>query len=281
MTVEEALAPARIGPILRWAGGKRWLLPSLLDIVGGREFKNFHEPFLGGASVFLGLRPQGTAYLRDLNAELIEAYEVIARDPDGVADRLQLHLNTAEHYYETRATTPIDDVARAARFVYLNHTSFNGIYRVNLLGNYNVPYGYRSSPQFPGLAHLRELSGRLKNAELAAGDFAGGLKNVRAGDLVFLDPPYTVAHNHNGFVKYNEKIFSFGDQERLSKFIDGVKRKKAFYVLTNAAHTSIMELFDKGDRCIPTSRRNVIGGNNSVRGSATELLFTNIPAHDE
>ena len=280
MAFGDASAVVSIGPVLRWAGGKRWLLPSLFDIVGDRQFKNYHEPFLGGASIFLGLRPEGTSYLRDLNAELIEVYGVIARDPDGVAERLVVHQNTEEHYYKTRATTPIDDVDRAARFVYLNHTSFNGIYRVNLLGNYNVPFGYRASPKFPELEHLRELAARLKGAKLSSGDFADALENVKAGDLVFLDPPYTVAHNHNGFVRYNEKIFSFEDQRRLSKFIDGVKRKKAFYVLTNAAHASILGLFEKGDRCIPTSRRNVIGGNNSVRGTATELLFTNVPTHD-
>jgi DNA adenine methylase len=270
-----------VAPILRWAGGKRWLLPSLLDIVGTRRFANYHEPFLGGASMFLGLRPGGKSHLRDLNAELIETYAVIAQDPDGVARRLLVHQNTEEHYYETRSTTPMDAVDRAARFVYLNHTSFNGIYRVNLRGVYNVPFGRRPSPNFPKLDHFRLLAKRLGSAVLASGDFEESLADVSAGDLVFLDPPYTVAHNHNWFVKYNQRLFSFEDQQRLSEFIDAIKKRRAFYVLTNAAHASILKLFDKGDRCIPTTRRNVIGGNSAIRGSATELLFTNVWPNDD
>jgi DNA adenine methylase len=280
MALQGSVDAKCVGPIVRWAGGKRWLVPSLSAIIGERRIKNYHEPFLGGASIFLGLVPDGVAHLRDLNAELIETYSVIARDPDGVAERLLGHVNTHEHYYKTRAATPVDEVERAARFVYLNHTSFNGIHRVNLLGNYNVPYGRRAAPKIPDLDHLRLFAERLKNAVLTSGDFADSLSNVRAGDLVFLDPPYTVAHNNNGFVKYNQKLFSFKDQQRLSKYIDAIKKKRAFYILTNAAHTSIIELFEKGDRCLPTTRRNVIGGVSAVRGSATELLFTNVPTHD-
>lgn len=267
----------RLMPVLRWAGGKRWLVPSLPELIGEQRFNSYHEPFLGGASVFLGIAPDGKAYLADLNTELIETYERIRDDPDGVADRLRHHKNEAEHYYKVRTSKPRTANGRAARFIYLNHTSFNGIYRVNLAGTYNVPYGRRSTILMPTRTWLREVSRRLQGVDLRVGDFADCLPNVTADDLVFLDPPYTVAHNNNGFIKYNQRLFSFRDQERLSALVDEVKGRGAYYILTNAAHHSIAELFDKGDRCIETRRRNNVGGTAAGRGSATEFLFTNLP----
>ena len=158
----------------------------------------------------------------------------------------------------------------------MNHTSFNGIYRVNLAGIYNVPFGNRPSPQIPTAEHLCAVSKRLKRARLDSGDFARCIDRVHENHLVFLDPPYTVAHNNNGFIKYNQRLFSFDDQKRLSELIDVIKRRGAFYIAANAAHGSIAKLFDKGDSMIVTSRRNSIGGANAVRGNAIEYLFTNL-----
>ncbi len=164
---------------------------------------------------------------------------------------------------------PEDKVERAARFLYLNHTSFNGIYRVNLDGVYNVPFGNRPSPQIPTAQHLRDVAKRLARAKLGTGDFAKCIKHVNQGDLVFLDPPYTVAHNHNGFVKYNQRLFSFDDQKRLSALIDKIRDRGAYYILANAAHDSIVDLFDKNDILLETTRRNVIGA--SRRGDQGSL----------
>jgi DNA adenine methylase len=261
---------------LRWAGGKRWLLPTIRMLVASRQFSAYHEPFLGGASVFLGLRQFGKAYLRDSNAELIATYRTIRDHYSEIAARVLLYRNDPETYYAVRASVPEDKVERAARFLYLNHTSFNGIYRVNLDGVYNVPFGNRPSPQIPTAEHLRDVARRLNQARLEAGDFAKCLKHVSKGDLVFLDPPYTVAHNNNGFIKYNQRLFSFDDQKRLSGLIGEIKERGAYYILANAAHESIANLFDNGDILIETSRRNSIGGINAARGSATEYLFTNL-----
>ncbi len=261
---------------LRWAGGKRWLLPTIKMLAGTRQFSAYHEPFLGGASVFLGLRQFGKAYLRDSNAELIATYRAIRDHYAEIAARVLLYGNDQETYYAVRASIPEDKVERAARFLYLNHTSFNGIYRVNLDGVYNVPFGNRPSPQIPTAGHLRDVAKRLNQARLEIGDFAKCLKHVNKDDLVFLDPPYTVAHNHNGFIKYNQRLFSFDDQKRLSRLINEIKERGAYYILANAAHESIANLFDNGDMLIETSRRNSIGGINAARGSATEYLFTNL-----
>jgi DNA adenine methylase len=269
-------APARIASPLRWAGGKRWLLPTVEELVGDTKVGTYHEPFLGGAAVFLGLAPFSKAYLSDSNAELIAAFRAIRDHPEEVAQEARGHANDEATYYVVRASAPKERIARAARFLYLNHTSFNGIYRVNLEGVYNVPFGQGRIPRIPTAEQLKEVAARLKKATLLAQDFESCIERVKAGDLVFLDPPYTVAHNHNGFVKYNQTLFSFEDQRRLSRLIDEIKDRGARYILANAAHQSIAELFDKGDTRIETTRRNSIGGANATRGLATEYLFTNL-----
>ena len=245
--------------------------------MAGVEIRQYHEPFAGGAAVFFGLPLESKAYLHDLNAELIETYRQIRDYPDEVWRFLRTYRNTKHAYYTARDSTPRLPASRAARFIFLNHASFNGIHRVNLAGRYNVPYGHRTSFNPPQLTDLAEASTRLQAATLIAGDFEYALSNVGPGDLVFLDPPYTVAHNHNGFVKYNDRLFSFSDQRRLSAMIDQIRSRGAFYVLTNAAHQSIAMLFDKGDRRIETSRKNIVGGRAAARGSATEYVFTNLP----
>ena len=269
---------ARVASPLRWTGGKRWLIPTLRSLVSDFEFGKYHEPFLGGGSVFLGLRPSYSwAYLSDSNAELVETFTTIRDHPTRVARQVLEYANDEATYYEVRASSPSGKIAQAARFLYLNHTSFNGIYRVNQQGVYNVPYGQGRDAKIPTASQLGEVSTRLKHASLRVQDFEACLDHISAEDLVFLDPPYTVAHNNNGFVKYNQRLFSFEDQGRLSALVDEIKERDAFYILANAAHDSIEDLFDKGDSLIETSRRNSIGGTNARRGGAVEYLFTNLP----
>jgi DNA adenine methylase len=139
-----------------------------------------------------------------------------------------------------------------------------------------VPFGHGRLARIPTVEQLKEVATRLKKATLLAQDFEKCIDQVKVGDLVFLDPPYTVAHNNNGFVKYNQTLFSFEDQRRLSSLVDKIRDRGAHYILANAAHQSIADLFDMGDRRIETTRRNSIGGVNAVRGRATEFLFTNL-----
>lgn len=276
MRVSGSAPEASVTSPLRWAGGKRWLLPVLRDLVAGIEVRRYHEPFLGGAAVFLGLGAFSSAFLSDTNADLIDAFDAIKEDPDAVAETALTFRNDEETYYRVRSSTPQTPVDRAARFLYLNHTSFNGIYRVNLAGVYNVPFGRRRWVKVPSREHLRQVAERLSQATLRVADFAACVEHVGPGDLVFLDPPYTVAHNNNGFIKYNQNLFSFEDQVRLSRIVDDIKSVGAHYILTNAAHPSIAELFEKGDHRRETNRRNTIGGVNASRGDATEYLFTNV-----
>ncbi|MCE4566108.1 Dam family site-specific DNA-(adenine-N6)-methyltransferase [Maribellus sp. CM-23] len=264
-----------IKPFLRWAGGKNWLVKHLDLILPKDGFNNYHEPFLGGASMFLSIYPKNEAFLSDLNRELIETYSTLKVNPEGIIDILRTFENTEKFYYQIRERRYEDPLEQAARFVFLNQTSFNGIYRVNLNGKYNVPYGYRTK-DFLEAEKLRLVSKRLKNATLDYGDFTIVESRIQKGDLVFLDPPYTVSHNDNGFIKYNQKLFSLDDQKRLSDLIDFIKAKEAFYILTNAAHKTIEEIFDKGDRVLKINRASLIGGANAERGQTTECIFTNI-----
>ena len=123
--------------------------------------------------------------------------------------------------------------------------------------------------------NLIEISQRLKSAILFAGDFEGIKPTIRPHDLVFLDPPYTVSHNLNGFIKYNQKLFCIEDQYRLSNLIDYIKSVGAFYILTNAAHSKVFEIFDKGDTKVELNRVSIVGGVNAKRGRTSEYLFTN------
>jgi DNA adenine methylase len=267
-----------ISPFLRWAGGKRWLVPQILKLTNNRHFARYHEPFLGGGSVFFALNGLEKAYLSDLNIDLIEVYRQVRDNHQEVASLLCDYENTPVDYYEARSARPTDAPHRAARFIFLNHTSFNGIFRVNLKGEYNVPYGNRKFLNVPDEGRLLSASRRLQGAELSGADFERALGQVQRGDLVFLDPPYTVAHNNNGFVKYNQHLFSFEDQERLAESIEKVSALGGKFILTNAAHTSIDGLFSPLGRRLTVSRRNAIGGKHASRGSAEEYVFTNIEA---
>lgn len=263
-------------PFLRWAGGKTWLVPYLDNIIGNTAINHYHEPFLGGGAIFFNINRQRRAYLSDENEELINAYLCVRDQPETVIELIQGYENTADTYYYLRGQTPKENVLRAARFIFLNQTSFNGLYRVNRQGQYNVPYGHRLFWMFDA-DKIREASLRLRNTSIRSCDFEDNKNKIKQHDLIFLDPPYTVSHNNNAFIKYNRNLFSLTDQHRLSRFIDYIKRKDAYYILTNAAHQTIAEIFEKGDHRLELQRPSLIGGRNARRDPVTEYVFTNLP----
>lgn len=266
----------KVKPFLRWAGGKKWLIPTLYELTKGQRFSGYFEPFLGGGSVFLSLNPK-TAMLSDCNLDLINAYNCIKSSPREVHKILHNYENTSDAYYKIRSSRPTDPVAKAAQFIYLNQTSFNGLYRVNKKGEYNVPYGKRKNVVFD-LNNYLLISKRLQQAELVACDFEDAISKVQEKSLVYLDPPYVVAKDETGFIGYNQHLFSLEDQKRLSRCIDHIKQVGAFYVLSNAKHNVIFEIFDKDDRVIEVERASLIGGKKAYRGKTKEYLFTNIPS---
>lgn len=239
----------------------------------------YHEPFLGGGSVFFGLPIVARARLTDRNSRLIETYRAVRDAPEQVIGYLRTYENTESFYYFVREQTFEDAFERAAQFIYLNQTSFNGIYRVNLKGTYNVPFGHRSKP-FLDVETINLASRKLKNVQLCSEDFYEGVSEVRAGDFVFLDPPYTVSHNKNGFIKYNEKLFALDDLYRLRDYIVEIKARGAFYLMTNAAHDDVRAIFDVGDTVIEASRASLVGGRGAQRGAVGEFIFTNLGGFD-
>ena len=270
------LKEERIKPFLRWAGGKSWFIDHLEELLAGQNFTNYYEPFLGGGSIFLSIDvTDATATLSDANRELIDTYIAIRDNVEEVIKFFATYENTSDFYYRLREKEPNDPFERAARFIYLNHTSYNGLYRVNRKGKYNVPFGNRKSDTID-IEEIRKASQALAGVNLISGDFENRGDVIQEGTLVFLDPPYTVSHNDNGFIQYNQSIFSIEDQERLAQYIQFIMERGAYFILTNAAHNAIREIFADCGHSMLVERQSLIGGKKAKRGLTSELVFTNI-----
>jgi DNA adenine methylase len=261
-----------VEPFLRWAGGKRWLSRILEGLVPD-DYRTYHEPFLGSGAIFFALRPP-RAELSDSNDNLINAFETVRDCPEALIKRLGRFDYTREEYYRVRSGNPRTPLARTARFVYLNRTCWNGLYRVDRSGSFNVPYGRRGTFHESDADRIRVASATLRNSRLRHEDFEVALRRVRAGDFVFIDPPYTVTHGDNGFLLYNEKIFSWADQERLAEAIRRIDRKGALFLLTNANHPSVIALYE-GFTARPIQRSSILAADPDNRRPVTELLVTN------
>lgn len=257
-------------PLIKWPGGKRALAASILRYVPER-FGKYYEPFLGGAAVFFALRPE-SAVLSDANVELMNAYVQVRDNAEGLARVLRSFKNSESDYYAIRAKSPRTPVRKAARMLYLARLSFNGIHRVNLRGEFNVPYGYKTHLTAIDEDHLFSTSNALRTAELRSGDFERTTQDAAHGDVVYFDPPYTVAHGLNGFVKYNERIFSWHDQERLAEYAEALAKRGCRVIVSNADHQSIHKLY-KRFRCEVIERPSVIAASSAHRRMITECIF--------
>ena len=267
---------AQMTTFIRWAGGKNWLVPYVQELVKNLDFNDYHEPFMGGASVFFSIDTPQRSFLSDVNSELVEAFCAVRDNPTRVISYLKEYSVDEDSYYTIRESAPRGKYQRAARFLYLNTYSFNGIYRVNKYGRYNVPYGHRENISI-NYERLLEASDKLKNVEIKCQDFDASRDTIKQGDLVFLDPPYTVSKDANSmFIKYNSKLFSLDDQYRLASLVDHIIEQGAFFILTNAAHEKILEIFDGKGRLITQERNSLIGGKKAFRGKVQEYIFTNI-----
>lgn len=260
-------------PFLKWAGGKRWLSPLAIKL-RGMEIRRYFEPFLGSGAMFFGVEPQ-IAYLSDTNADLVDTYKALQQDWSSVLNKLREHdrKHCADYYYKIRAQSPIKMHTRAARFIYLNRTCWNGLYRVNRFGVFNTPIGTKLRAVLE-TDDFELVSKRLKEVRLSVSDFEKSIDMSGKGDLVFADPPYTVRHQYNGFIKYNERLFSWMDQERLCGALIKAKRRGAAIICTNADHKSIRELYGADFELTPVKRYSAIAGSGGVRGNYAELLVT-------
>lgn len=261
-------------PFLKWAGGKRWLTSQNNDFLPDpTTFNRYFEPFLGGGAVFFYLSPV-TGFLSDLNSDLVNCYQIIRSDWRALNTELKRYQrhHSEEFYYQIRSYRPVNPIYKAARFIYLNRTCWNGLYRVNKKGEFNVPIGTKTKVILE-TDDFEKLAERLINFEILVSDFENIIDRAERDDFVFIDPPYTVKHNLNGFIKYNETLFSWDDQIRLRNAVKRAAQRGAKVLILNADHRSLRELYENVGEMCSLDRASIIAGNSEARGTYTELAI--------
>ena len=274
-------------PFLKWAGGKRSLAPKVVEMLPG-EYRRYVEPFLGAGAVFFAAqerRPALKAVLSDLNAELVKAFEVVRDHPGPLIAALQ-ELETGylsgdkerrrEFYYEVRAREPANNIDAAARMTFLNRTGYNGLYRVNRAGRFNVPHGRYKQPRICDEPGLRAASTALRGAVLLHADFGAVCRGAGAGDFVYLDPPYQPLSATSHFTAYTSNGFGPEDQVRLRDEFESLTRRGVAAVLSNSDHPSIRSLYENRGYTLETvSMSRAINSAGAKRTPIPELLVSN------
>lgn len=261
-------------PFIKWAGGKRWLVKNHLDLFPkNNSYKKYVEPFLGGGSIFFNLEPK-KALVNDINKELVITYNAVKNNWEPILSALQKLNNqhSEKLYYQIRGQEPTNDLEIAIRFLYLNRTCWNGLYRVNNQNKFNVPVGTKNKIILE-TDNFEKASKLLSKAEIFSEDFEKIICKCRKDDFLFIDPPYTVKHNLNGFIKYNEKLFTWEDQIRLRNSVVKAVNKGVKVLVLNADHDSIKDLYKNIGEQYSLSRASVIAGNKNDRGIFTELAI--------
>lgn len=262
-------------PFVKWPGGKRWLAPALIGILDGlAQAGTYIEPFLGGGAVFFAGGFSGSL-LSDSNHELIGTFQAVQDDVQAVIEELRaLPPPSSEAYALVACRRPLTAPARAARFLYLNRLAFNGVWRVNARGAFNVPYGHRPPADLVAAAQLRSCGAVLQRSSLRATGYMEALHAAQAGDVIYCDPPYTVSHNNNGFIRYNEMLFSWVDQQALAARAVELARLGTHVAVSNAAHHDVISLYPAhafhAFRVVRTSR---VASTVSHRRPQAEMLF--------
>ncbi|HEY2282569.1 MAG TPA: Dam family site-specific DNA-(adenine-N6)-methyltransferase [Solirubrobacteraceae bacterium] len=264
-------------PFLKWTGGKQWLAAVASSVMPEDFVGRYIEPFLGGGSVFFAVGSR-KATLGDMNAELIEAYQGVRDCPEKVIAALARYPHDREFFEAMRRARPRAIHTKAARLIYLNKTAFNGMYRVNLRGEFNVPFGRYVNPTICDPDRIRRASHALRGTTLRVGDFAATMKAAKPGDVVYLDPPYITGHRNNGFLKYNAPLFSWEDQQRLAALAIRLANRGVFVIVSNSDHGDVISLY-KGFFRYGITRNSLIGGQGSHRGPIQEALLTSTPIH--
>jgi DNA adenine methylase len=258
-------------PFLKWAGGKRRLLPALLEHVPER-FGTYYEPFVGAGALFFELRPK-SAVLADLNQELIHTFRMVRDDVDSVIEQLKQMPITRSFFYHLRSARVCQGSAawQAARFIYLNKTCFNGLYRVNRKGQCNSPYGDYASPVVCDEQRLLDCAKVLEGVWLNAIDFESIV--FGSDDFVYFDPPYVAISQTANFCAYTPDGFGWQDHKRLAAFASRLKKRGTKVLLTNADHPDVRELYRDGFEMRSVEVSRPISSNASTRGPVSELII--------
>lgn len=265
-------------PFLKWTGGKRWAVNEL-EVLLPKKFGRYFEPFLGGGAFYFHIQAY-PASLSDLNPELVNAYRQIRDNCDDVIHRLQrLPINEA-YFLRERAKQTRTDVTRAVRFLYLNRTAYNGIFRVNQRGEFNVPFGCKEGTVVCDPKHLKQISKALRNRSIKVSDFEEMIDAADTGDVVYADPPYTTKHNNNGFRRYNETLFTWNDQIRLASACLRAAARGVNVIVSNADHIEVCDLY-KRFTSIVRCRYSSVGASKKSRGRVAERIFSHIATRDD
>lgn len=274
MRVTARTAVKEAAPFVKWVGGKRALLPQLERLLP-RRFERYYEPFVGGGAMFFHLRPE-TAILADENAELMNAYRVVRDQLDALVAHLRGHENDEAYYYQLRATAPeaLDPIARASRLIYLNRTCFNGLYRVNSRGEFNVPFGRYKNPQICNELALRAASNALQGARLETRSYAAVLDDARAGDFIYFDPPYHPLNATSNFTSYTAGQFSARDQEALAETFIALANRGCHVMLSNSDVPFIHDLY-AAFHIERVMAPRMVNRDATKRGPVSELVIRN------
>ena len=271
-------------PFVKWVGGKRQLLKQFRDLglYPPEDFdpitNTYFEPFVGGGAVFFDLLPE-TAYLSDLNNELVVTYNVIKNDVENLIKSLKKHQLDKEYFLKMRAQNPekLSDLNTASRFIYLNRTCFNGMYRVNSKGGFNVPFGKYTNPLICDENNLRKASKALKNVEIKKQDYKEVLKTAKKGDFIYFDPPYYPVSKTASFTSYTSESFLDKEQIELRDTFVELHKRGCFVMLSNSDTPFINKIYSEpeGLRITKVQAGRAINSDASKRGKITEVLVTN------
>jgi DNA adenine methylase len=273
-------------PFIKWVGGKRGLLPDIMTLIPKR-FNNYFEPFLGGGAVFFELYNRGLLdnkkiYLSDINKELINTYNTVKHDPVELIKNLKKfkEKHSKIFYYETReldrkeAFENMSNIDKATRFIYLNKTCFNGLYRVNKKGFFNTPMGGYKNPNIADENTILRASEALQNATISNHNFNNFSKNTHKNDLVYFDPPYHPLTEKSNFTAYNENSFLEEEQFKLYELFEDLSDKKIKIIKSNSDTEFIHDLYKKFNIQMVKARRSINSKGNS-RGKINEVIIRN------
>lgn len=265
-----------ITPFLKWPGGKRWLAPTLCEVIRAELSGTYFEPFVGAGAVYLAARPL-KAVLSDTNGQLIDFLNTVSQQPEAVVRATWRWSNTAECFQKVRRSVPRTEVGSAARFLYLNRTCWGGLFRTNQNGDFNVPFG-DTGRRLCSLQHVVCVSAEYARASISAQDFEVAIDSSVKGDVVYADPPYTGKGENNGFIRYNERLFSWSDQERLAKACRSARRRGVFVIVSGLQHHDVLSLYP-GWWVLQKSRHSRVSRDISARREIHEIvLFSRRPA---
>ena len=268
--IKKVAKEEEVRTIVKWAGGKT----QSLDIIKKHipEFKTYYEPFLGGGALLFSLTPK-KAIVGDINDELMNFYQVLAKSVKNISNSLELKENTKEYYYAERSVRYKNNIQRAARFYYLNKTCFNGLYRVNKSGKFNVPYGKYKTINYLNFDRLKEVHGYLKNIKLISAHYRKITLNIKKGDFVYFDPPYYKVED-TSFTSYTKDGFGPADHGFLCNYCKQLNEKGVKFLLSNSDTKYIRKIYSQF-KIIPIKARRSINSDGNKRGKVNDLLIKN------